>query len=147
MAGSKPADASACTDQAAGDRVGVVRLFMARPQQAATPADATPAPERKSPVAPSAADTPRHAGTARPASSLPVWPFLLADGLLVTSALTLVTLTPHPLNPWVCLLAVALVLGGAVMALLPWMMKSHAHGPSSREPQRRFQNRLPIKPA
>lgn len=149
MAGSKPADPVSCTETAGQDRVGVVRLIMGKPAQSPSipPSDTSTEQPGPAVVAAVSAPAPTASVIHRPDFAMPVWPFVLADVMLVIAAVALMIVAPRPLNPWVCGGAVTLVLCGAGMALLPLLFEARTRHPVPNPPQRRFQNQLPINPA
>lgn len=54
-------------------------------------------------------------------SALPRWPFWVADGVLVVAAVTVWLLAPRPMSIGSIALAAALIVIGAVLALVPWL--------------------------
>ena len=65
-------------------------------------------------------------------NTLPRWPFWVADSVLVAGALAVWLLAPRPMSAASIILAATLIVIGAALALIPWLMKPAAHSPMAK---------------
>jgi hypothetical protein len=78
---------------------------------------------------------------------LPVWPFVLADVLLVGAALLLLVFAAKPLSMVACVVAGLLVLAGGALTLLPFWLNAQS-GAQPKTPQSSpFRDHLPVERA
>ena len=149
MADNKPAESTSSSAETRPPGPGVVRLILGKqvPLQAiaeepvAVEPEAAPAPVPQAEPAPVEAASVEHAPIIR--SVLPVWPFVVADVLLVGAALLLVAVA-NPLSFWVCAVSILLVAAGGVMTIIPLVLNASEPETPPATPQRKFGNRLPI---
>ena len=76
---------------------------------------------------------------------LPVWPFVLADALLVGAAILLLAFAARPLSTLVCVVAGLQVLAGGALTLLPFWLNAQSGAQTKAPPPSPFRDHLPIE--